>query len=229
MLLTIDEYLEYIEKTNEKLRKGTRLLRKYYDEYDPERLVREGKRAMRLSSGLYLSYRDLLLSLDMDVPNLPGLERLFDDERKKMNISVEQLKGFDFPVYKISLPLLLPNKRRQCTDYKNALTEAVNTAVRSFSIDNDIRPFRYATMIILSYGGSPILMVDNDNKEASVIQNGMISFFICDDTPAACNNAYYFKQVDDHKEYRTEIYVVDSAHDIEVLQFIKSIIGVTKN
>ena len=72
-------------------------------------------------------------------------------------------------------------------------------------------------------------MVDNDNKEASVIQNGMIPYFICDDSPVACNNAYYFKQVDDHEEYRTEIYVVDSAHDIEVLQFIKGIISVTKN
>lgn len=217
------QYLENIEKATEQLLKETRLLREHYDECDFERLVRVGKRGARISSDLFLSYRGLLLSISHAFPDYPDLETFFGDKCEMMDVSVEQLGEFDFPVYKVSLPILLPNIRRQHADFNNAVTLSVKEAVKRFCYKHNIRPFKRATMIILTYGGNPRVMVDNDNKEASVVQNGMIPYFLFDDSPAACNNVYYFKRVDNNKEYRTEIYIVDSEHDIEVMKMIKSI------
>lgn len=224
MLLTY-QYLENIEKTAEQLIKEVRLLREYYDDFDcdMERFVRVGKRGARISSGLYLAYRGLLLSLSRYIPEHPEIKTIHNEECEMMDVSVEQLEEFDFPVYKISLPILLPNIRRPHADFNNAVTVSVKEAVKRFCYEHSFRPFDRATMIILTYGGYPGMMVDNDNKEMSVVQNGMIPYFLSDDTPDSCNNVYYFKRVGSNKEYRTEIYIVDSDHDLEVMKMVKSI------
>ena len=63
---------------------------------------------------------------------------------------------------------------------------------------------------------------DNDNKEASVIINGLIGHFLIDDSPYTCDTAYYCKSkgVDQNK---TEIYIVDDEHDIDLLFLIRDI------
>lgn len=65
-------------------------------------------------------------------------------------------------------------------------------------------------------------MIDNDNKEASIILNGLIGKVLLDDRPTTCNTSYYTKMVDDPKEVKTEVFIVESDHDIEVLSMIKS-------
>ena len=217
------QYLENIEKTTEKLLKETRLLREHYDESDLERFERVGKRGARISSGLYLLYRWLLYSICQVSPTYHDTKTFINDECEMMDVSVEQLEEFDFPVYKISLPILLPNRRRQHADFNNAVTASVKEAIKSFCCEHKVEPFQCATMTILTYGGNPRMMVDNDNKEASVVQNGLIPFFLYDDSPDVCNNIYYFKRVDSKEEYRTEIYLVDTEYDIEVIKMIKNI------
>ena len=217
------QYLEKIEKTTEKLLKETRSLREYYDNDELERFERAAKRGARISSNLYLLYRWLLYSICQVSPTYNDAKTLIDDECEMMDVSVEQLGEFDYPVYKISLPILLPNIRRQHADFNNAVTASVKEAIISFCREHNVEPFKRATMTILTYGGNPRMMVDNDNKEASVVQNGLIPFFLYDDSPASCNNIYYFKRVDSKEEYRTEIYLVDTEHDIDVMKMIKNI------
>ena len=60
-----------------------------------------------------------------------------------------------------------------------------------------------------------------DGKKLTL--NGLIGRVLLDDRPTTCNTAYYTKMVDDPKEVKTEVYIVDSSHDIEVLSMIKSI------
>ena len=62
-----------------------------------------------------------------------------------------------------------------------------------------------------------------DALGASTHSHGMIQFFLYDDSPDACNNIYYFKRVNSKEEYRTEIYLVDTEHDIDVMKMIKNI------
>ena len=218
---TINYYIERIEKASEKLIKETQLLKKHNKEYDFESLALDGKRGARISSDLYLSYRQILLSLCSFFPRHFDSNKVYSGECEMMDVSVERLEIFDFPVYKISFPVLLPNIRRQHAEFNNALTVSIKEAVKRYCREHRVQPFKCATMIILTYGGNPRMMVDNDNKEASMIQNGMIQFFFYDDSPASCNNIYYFKRVDSKEEYRTEIYLVDSEHDIEVMKMIK--------
>lgn len=219
----IYDIIEKIEKASEELIKEAQLLRKHNKEYDFERLMLDGKRGARISSDLFLSYRQILLSLCSFFPRHFDSNKVYNGECEMLDVSVERLEDFDFPAYKISLPALLPNVRRQHAEFNNALTVSIKEAVNRYCREHSVQPFICATMIILTYGGNPRVMVDNDNKEASVIQNGMIRFFLYDDSPASCNNIYYFKRVDSKEEYRTEIYLVDSEHDIEVMKMIKNI------
>ena len=59
----IYDIIEKIEKASEELIKEAQLLRKHNKEYDFERLMLDGKRGARISSDLFLAYRQILLSL----------------------------------------------------------------------------------------------------------------------------------------------------------------------
>ena len=218
---SIYDLTEIIQNACKELQRSARLIERHQDECDYESLMNAGKRGLHITSGLCKAYRELLLSLHESIPSLPGLDRILDIECEAMGISVEQLTEFEFPVYKISLPMLLPNIRRKKADFNDAVTGTVKDAVRRFCAENSISPFDYATVILLSYCSSPQMMVDNDNKEASVIQNGLIGCFLTDDSPMVCNNVYYCKTVED--DFRTEIYIVDSEHDVEVMRIVKDI------
>ena len=215
--------IERLQSDSRTVEQIVRLLEKYYEEANLERLVSTIKKGLRVSSDLFLRHRELLLSLHEQFPSLSGSDGMIGVHTEVMKVSVERLKEFGFPVYRVSLPLLLPNVRRRREDFNNAVTQSVKEAVRCFCVEKDVCLFDCATVIYLSYGGT----IDNDNKEASVIQNGMIGYLLTDDAPSVCNSIYYYIRAE--KDHHTEIYVVDSAHDIEVLQYIKGIISVTKN
>lgn len=214
--------IETIQNDSQEFLAITRKIEKYLDECDYERIVSAGKKGARISSDLYLMYRELLLSLHEFLPTLPLLNRIPDIGCETMGISVEQIGAVDFPAYKITLPMLLPNMRRRKADFNNAMTVAVSDAVERYCRENGIRPFHHATVMFLSYCGSFRTQADNDNKEASVIINSLIGHFIRDDSPGACNTGYYYKEEAD--DDRTEIYVADSDHEIELLTRIHSII-----
>ena len=120
------------------------------------------------------------------------------------------------------MPYLIPNKRRKSAAFfKSALTETVIAAVRQFCLDNHIRPIARATVIFLScFDFNPNTVADNDNKESAVILNGLNGFLLRDDNSAVCNTIYYARQVD--RNIKTEIYIVDSDHDVEILSMIKA-------
>ena len=222
-MLTICDQIEKLQRYSGEAEKIARLLEKYHEEGDYERLVSSIKKGLRVTSDMFLSYRDFLFTLYELFPSFSWSKGILDSTYETMNVFVEQLMDFDFPVYKVSLPLLLPNMRRRREDFNNAVTQSVQEAVRCFCMENDVSPFDCATVFYLSYGGK----IDNDNKEASVIQNGLIGYLLTDDAPSVCNSVYYCAGAKEDR--RTEIYIVDSAHDIEVLQFIKDIITVTTN
>ena len=222
-MLTIYDLIERIHSNSQEAEQIARLLEKYHEEGNYDCLVSTIKRGLRVTSDMFLRMREILLSLHELLPSFSCSKGILDSKYETLNVFVEQLMDFDFPVYKVSLPLLLPNMRRRREDFNNAITRSVQEAVRCFCMENDVSPFDCATVFYLSYGGK----IDNDNKEASVIQNGLIGYLLTDDAPSVCNSVYYCAGAEEDR--RTEIYIVDSAHDIEVLQFIKDIIGVTKN
>ena len=201
--------------------KAERLL----NECDNERLLSVSEKGMRSASDLYMAYREFILSLYEACPSLPRTVDISKVDTEAVKVSVDQIEGFAFPVYRITIPFLLPNKRKNARDYKTLITETVRDIITQFMIENHIRPFPKATVIFLSYyDQNPMVIVDNDNKESAVIINALSGALIRDDNCACCNTVYYSRRVEKGK--KTEIYIVDSAHYLELLSALKaSIIG----
>lgn len=222
--MTIFDYFERIQEITNLLVNSIDKLEKYSTECEYDKLVNAGLMNILYLSELSDYHRELIEELYDYIPafvhhSIADVEKI---ENEAMGIHVEQLEDHDFPIYKISLPILLPNKRKSKLDANNAVTSAVNAAVRRYCIENKVQPFFHAMVIFVSYCGSPITMVDNDNKEASVIMNGLVGHFLRDDSPTACDTGYYYKHTDD--DPRTEIYIVDSDHDVELLSLVKSLV-----
>ena len=191
------------------------------NECDYERLVSVSEKGMRSASNLYMTYRELILSLYEAFPSMPQTVDISKVDVEAVKVSVDRVEDFAFPVYRISIPFLLPNKRKNNNDFKTIITETVRYAVRRFSRANYTRPLLKATVIFLSYyDQNPIAIADNDNKESAVILNALSGTIIYDDNCAACNTAYYSRRVEKGK--KTEIYIVDSAHDVELLSSLKA-------
>lgn len=219
--MTIYECLNKSKDILETLSKDHEKIDKYITECEFDYMLSAVERSMRTSSSLFLMYREMILSLYEGIPSMRGIVDADDSGCESMGISVEQIEQFDFPVYKIILPTLLPNVRRRKYGFYNAVTLSVNRAVGQYFIDNDIYPFYNATVFFVSYCDNPISMIDNDNKEASVIMNGLTGHFIRDDVPTVCATGYINKHVEDGP--KTEIYIMDNDHDVEVLAYIKSL------
>ena len=197
--------------------KAERLL----NECDNERLLSVSEKGMRSASDLYMAYREFILSLYEACPSLPRTVDISKVDTEAVKVSVDQVEGFAFPVYRITLPFLLPNKRKNARDYKTLITETVRDIITQFMIEDHIRPFPKATVVFLSYyDQNPMVIVDNDNKESAVIINALSGALIRDDNCACCNTVYYSHRVEEGK--KTEIYIVDSAHDLELLTALKA-------
>ena len=188
---------------------------------DYEGLLNSTEKTLLKASSVYMTIRGLILFLYTGLPSVP--QQLPQIEAEQFSVSFEKLKEFSFPVFKISMPFLLPNKRKRNLDRNNAITNSVITAVDEYILHNSSPFLRHATVFFVSSNKNVHYMIDNDNKEASIILNGLIGRVLLDDRPTTCNTAYYTKMVDDPKEVKTEVYIVDSSHDIEVLSMIKSI------
>ena len=183
---------------------------------DVDRVLSAAEKAMISSSKLYMMYREFILSLYAANPSRPRTVDVSKVDAEAMKVSVDQVENIDFPAYRITVPFLLPNKRKNCTSFKTAITEAVRNTAIQFCEENCIRPFESATVIFLSfYDQNPMLVPDNDNKESAVIFNALWEVLIRDDNCAACHSAYYSRRVE--KGRKTEIYVVDADHDLELL------------
>lgn len=174
---------------------------------------------LRNASKVYLLYRELLLSLCELMPSVPQSVNVYELCRELLGISVERSKEFDFPVYRITLPFLLPNKRKRKAERNGVITESVRDAVSQFCRGHHITPFTYATIIFLSHYQNGSVTIDNDNLDSAVIINSLNGRIIRDDRPEVCNTMYYSKV---SEKAITEIFVVDSDHDVELLAFIKS-------
>lgn len=183
------------------------------------KLLEKGENALRCTVDLYQLYRELLLSLYELMPSVPQTVNVNKFCWESLDISVERSAEFDFPVYKIALPTLLPNKRKRKVERNSVITESVSTAVSQFCSEHHIAPFAHATVVFLSHHQSGSIAIDNDNLDSAVIINSLNGRFLRDDRPDVCNTIYYSKVAE---EIKTEIFIVDSNHDIEVLSFIKS-------
>ena len=183
------------------------------------KLLEKGENSLRYTVELYRLYRELLLSLYELMPSVPQSENVYKFCRDLLGISVERSKAFDYPVYKITLPILLPNKRKRKVERNSVITESVSVAVSQYCSENHITPFAHATVIFMSHYQSGGITVDNDNLDSAVIINSLNGRLIRDDRPDACNTIYYSKV---SEKAITEIFVVDSDYDVEVLSLIKS-------
>lgn len=193
----------------------------YFREGDYINFLERGENALRYTVDLYRLYRELLISLYELMPSVPQSENVNKFCRDSLGISVERSKGFEFPVYKITLPILLPNKRKRKVERNSVITESVGTAVARFCRENHIMPFAHATVIFLSYHQTGGVIIDNDNLDSAVIINSLNGRFLRDDRPGVCNTVYYSKTAKSTDKVKTEIFVVDSDHDLEVLSLIK--------
>ena len=190
-------------------------------ESEYENLLGAAEKSLQKISSVYMMNRDLLLWIYSVMPSAP--QRLPKIESEELNVSFTVMNEFSVPVCKLSMPFLLPNKRKRNLDRNNAITNAVINAVKQYTDDNRIDLIRHATVFFVSSNMNNGYLIDNDNKEAGIILNGLNLRVLYDDRPTCCNTAYYTKLVDDPKEVKTEVYIVDSDHDIEVLSMIKSI------
>lgn len=190
----------------------------YFRAGDYMKLLEKGENTLRYTVDLYQLYRELLLSLYELMPSVPQSENVYMFCRDLLGISVERSKEFDFPVYKITLPILLPNKRKRKVERNSVITESVSVTVSQFCADHHITPFDRATVIFLSHYQDGGVTVDNDNLDSAVIINSLNGRLIRDDRPDVCNTMYYSKV---SEKAITEIFVTDSDHDVELLSYVK--------
>lgn len=218
-MLDLDECLEKVqaELTDQEL--SWKKLNTCFQERDYVCLPDAAESCLCNASKVYLLCRELLLSLCELMPSVPQSVNVYELCRELLGISVERSKEFDFPVYRITLPFLLPNKRKRNAERNRIITDSVGVAVRRFCGENHIMPFVHATVIFLPHYQRGGVTVDADNVDSSLVLNLLIGKFIRDDRPEACNTIYYSKF---SEKSITEIFVVDSDHDVEVLAFIKS-------
>lgn len=217
--MDIDECIEGLqaELTDQEL--SWKKLNTYFQERDYICLPDAAESCLRNASKVYLLYRELLLSLCELMPSVPQTANVYELCRELLGISVERSKEFDFPVYRITLPFLLPNKRKRKAERNDIITESVRDAVSRFCRGHHITPFTCATVIFLSHYQNGSVTIDNDNLDSAVIINSLNGRLIRDDRPEVCNTMYYSKV---SEKAITEIFVVGSNHDVELLAFIKS-------
>ena len=217
--MDIDECLDRVqaELTDQEL--SWKKLNTCFQERDYICLPDAAESCLCNASKVYLLYRELLLSLCELMPSVPQTVNVYEFCRELLGISVERSKEFDFPVYRITLPFLLPNKRKRKAERNGVITESVRDAVSRFCRGHHITPFTYATIIFLSHYQNGSVTIDNDNLDSAVIINSLNGRLIRDDRPEVCNTMYYSKV---SEKAITEIYVIDSDHDVELLAFIKS-------
>lgn len=218
-MMDIDECLEKVqaELTDQEISK--KKLDACFRENDYFSLPDKAEKCLRHASNIYLLYRELLLSLCELMPSVSQSVNVYELCRELLGISVEMSKEFDFPVYRITLPFLLPNKRKRKAERNGVITGSVRDAVSQFCRGHHITPFAYATVIFLSHYPRGGVTVDADNLDSAVVMNSLNGKFLRDDRPEVCNTMYYSKF---SKKAITEIFVVESDHDIEVLSLIKS-------
>lgn len=217
--MDIDECLDKVqaELTDQEL--SWKKLNTCFQERDYICLPDAAESCLRNASKVYLLYRELLLSLCELMPSASQSVNVYELCRELLGISVERSKEFDFPVYRITLPFLLPNKRKRKAERNDIITESVRDAVSRFCRGHHITPFTYATIIFLSHYQNGSVTIDNDNLDSAVIINSLNGRLIRDDRPEVCNTMYYSKV---SEKAITEIFVIDSDHDVELLAFIKS-------
>lgn len=206
---TAQEQLDYSDK-----------LIKRYSERDYLKLLSTAEKSTELASKQFLLHRELLLSMYELVPGLPETANISASIPGMLGIRMEQLSELSFPCYQITCPFLLPNKRKRNSLYNNAVTESVFATVKAFAVEHDIQPLTDATVIFVSYyKNDNAVAIDNDNKESIIITNALIGALLADDRPTACNTIYYSMR---YSSPKTEIYIVDSKLDTEILERIKA-------
>ena len=217
-MMDIDECLEKVqaELTDQEISK--KKLDACFRENDYFSLPDKAEKCLCHASKIYLLYRELLLSLCELIPSVRQTTNEQEACCEMLSVSVERLKDFSFLVYKISLPFLLPNKRKRNAERNGVITDSVSVAVGRFCREHHIAPFAHATVVLLSHQSGRVT-IDHDNLDSAAIINSLNGRFIRDDRPDVCNMIFYSKF---SKKAITEIFVVDSDHDIEVLSLIKS-------
>ena len=176
---------------------------------------------LRASSDLFLMYREILLTLYESSQPLSNYIDLEGIECLAMHISIEKIDKPDYSFLKLTLPFLLPNKRQRKSDYNNALTQTIREAAIRFRNEKNYFPLLHSAMFIVSYCDNPVTMVDNDNKECSVLINSLCGSFLRDDCPSACDTFFLHRYSEDAP--KTEVYIADRMDEIEVLTLIKSL------
>lgn len=192
----------------------------YFQICDYLKLLEEGERYLRRVLKMFLLSRELICSLYEMLPSLPQTVDVHKAVCNVLNISVGTVDTFPYPVFRITLPYLLPNKRRRKTERNDAIPGTVQTAVRQYCNENGIEPFQHATVFFVSYYGSGGSSIDNDNKESATIMNGLCGLLIRDDRPSFIDTCYVAKQTD--QDAKTEIYVVNREHGGEVYSTLES-------
>lgn len=215
--MNIYDTILQIDKFTKETAKNSENYLSMYKSYEFIKLLNKAEKNLKTTSMLLISQRDMLLALYEAFPSLPQRMNsiLFD----AFQISVVRLEQFKFPVYKISLPFLLPNKREKKAALKNAITDSVIAAVKQFCQNHSITPFSIAHIFIVSSYDGEYLNVDNDNKESVTIINGLIGNFIRDDRSSRLHTTYYSKAIESGA--KTEIYITDVNTDEEVYGAIK--------
>lgn len=218
-MMDIDECLDKVQAELTEQELSWKKLNTCFQERDYICLPDAAESCLCNASKVYLLYRELLFSLCELMPSASQSVNVYEFCRELLGISVERSKEFDFPVYRITLPFLLPNKRKRKAERNGIITESVRDAVSQFCRGNHITPFTYATVIFLSHYQNGSVTIDNDNLDSAVIINSLNGRLIRDDRPEVCNTMYYSRV---SEKAITEIFVVDSDHDVELLAFIKS-------
>ena len=193
----------------DKLKSYIAIVKRYkqvVEQGDFDTLTTLSENGLKKVSLLHLSHRDFLLSLYDLLPCTPHRAEIIETDA--LQITVNKMAEFDFPVYKITLPYLMPNKRERKSYYKNAITNTVANAVDLFCKNNEIDQFNYATVFFVSSYENQSLNVDNDNKEVTSILNGLIGRFIVDDRASSCDIAYHYQKIDSGA--KTEVYISDT-------------------
>ena len=126
-----------------------------------------------------------------------------------IDISIMQIDYKEFSAYKITLPVLLPQKYGQIGTYKDMWLNSFKAAVERYCRNNNVieridNPGVAFVHRFTKYTDNRIVK-DTDNYDISFVMNMLQTYFISDDR----NASLYRCNKDDASESCTEVYVMD--------------------
>ena len=194
---TIDDISYYMNNAEDDFRNGTHL------ETFRQIMLDCARRLAKCS----VQCREYFLTLSAD--RKTEQEKIDTNVAEHIDISIKQIEYREFSAYKITLPVLLPQKYGKVGTYKDMWLNCFKAAVERYCSKNNVieridNPGIAFVHRFTKYTDNQIVK-DTDNYDVSLVMNMLQTYFISDDR----NASLYRCNKHDASESCTEVFIMD--------------------